>query len=174
MLLLNWVNKTQDGSSTKRGCLHTATEIKKCEQSPQLCSSCQSSPTGPCNSNEFPERRRKCIHCVESDSTNCTVSNDSKYCNSPEDDCAVIEIAGKIKQACFSDLSENEKNTCAEANGKCVKCQSNDCNKIPLTTCFACSGDQCQRTSHQNDTKVCSENGCVALFRGCRSTVILN
>lgn len=154
--------------------MNTASAIEQCEGDSTKCSSCLANGQQPCNTNEFPIGRRKCIHCTDSDSLNCKSINNPtlKYCKSPDDQCATIHSEGKVKQLCASDLSTNEKQNCEENKASCLLCKSNECNKAELKKCYSCSGEQCKRTSSKDVTTNCaSDDPCVALFDGCKFSI---
>lgn len=90
----------------------------------------------------------------------------SKYCTDPEDQCIVVKNEAKVKQSCAADLTEDETTSCRDGKSTCLKCDSNDCNKAEIIACYSCSGDECQRTSHQKDIKACDT--CVAIFDNCK------
>lgn len=145
--------------------------IKKCEASPEQCSTCSIDSTKPCNAYEFPVGRRKCIQCIDSDTNKCAqIANPtSKYCNSPNDQCVTINKSGNIKQLCAKDLSVEEERDCDDKKAACLICESNNCNKANLKECYSCSGEQCQRTSNQLATTNCAaDDFCAAVFDGCK------
>lgn len=156
--------------------MKTGSEIKECEQNPALCSSCTVTASGACNTYIYPEDRRKCIHCTPSEGKDCTLAAqlNSKYCSQFDDNCVAVGKDGKVKLGCETDLTQEERERCLSGELTCSKCDSNDCNKGNMVSCYTCSGDKCQRTSHRDDVKLCNaDDVCVAIFDNCKKTFLL-
>lgn len=93
-----------------------------------------------CNSNEFPENRRKCIQCNNKVDGDCphqsntgTIEKYSKYCKKPTDECISIryEDSNDFMEACASYISGNDENYCKKNSERCLSCSSsNNCNLI--------------------------------------------
>lgn len=66
-----------------------------------------------------------------------TIGKYSKYCRQPTDDCISI-CYGNVdnwKEACASDISENDNNHC-KGNSVCSRCKENNCNLISISECI--------------------------------------
>lgn len=115
----------------------------------ETCKLCIASDTNACNVNEFPENRRKCVHC-DTLLRNCptqqnpeSVSQHSVYCRNATDSCAMINRgdSNNIMQMCASEMDDTTKSYCNDNQGRCAFCVgANNCNllnsdgSLPTTT----------------------------------------
>lgn len=130
-------NTTTGGN--ERGCVTTASSYSDCMHNKQTCELCIASDSNGCNAHEFPENRRKCVHCDSLRKTCPTQQNPelvgqySAYCQNATDSCAIINRGGNnnILQMCASEMDETTKSYCKENQGKCIFCaDEQNCNLL--------------------------------------------
>lgn len=141
----------------------------ECMHNKDTCKLCIASDANACNVNEFPDDRRKCIHCDTSRGDCPTqqrpelVGQYSTYCQNVTDSCAIINYGGRnnIMQMCATEMDEATKRYCNENQGQCIFCAgAHNCNLLnsdgsspTTTTTTAPTTDQSNSTENEIITK---------------------
>ncbi|XP_054082322.1 uncharacterized protein LOC105210892 [Zeugodacus cucurbitae] len=147
---------------TERGCA-TEDNEKACtdEKTCKLCTG------GACNVGIFPENRRKCFQCAETNADCANIKADSATlpCTQyVENDTCYMYASNEthVTRGCTSDVGEQNK--CAKADdAKCKTCNANDCNNLSYKTeqtlkCVQCSDkDKCAWGQQASSAKVCEQ-----------------